>query len=168
MFPTPAQVPSFAAAELPATVPSADYEACPVTDIVRILGDKWTLLVIARLARRPYHYNELHRSIEDVSRRMLTRTLRILEADGLVDRTAYPTAPPTVRYSLTPLGETLLDPLSAIAGWAVDHAGDIAAARLAHSGTAAETTEETPDAQVRELSHRFADRHRTLIDRLAD
>ena len=78
MFPTPAQAPSFATAELPATVPSADYQACPVTDIVRILGDKWTLLVIALLARRPYHYNELHRSIEDISRRMLTRTLRAL------------------------------------------------------------------------------------------
>lgn len=168
MFPTPAQASSFTAAELPATVPSADYLACPVTDIVRLLGDKWTLLVIALLARRPYHYNELHRSIEDISRRMLTRTLRTLEADGLVDRAVHPTVPPTVRYSLTPLGETLLDPLSAIAVWAVDHAGDMAAARQAHTGTAAETMEETSDAQVRELSHRFADQHRTLIDRLAD
>ena len=168
MFPTPAQAPSFATAELPATVPSADYRACPVTDIVRILGDKWTLLVIALLARRPYHYNELHRSIEGISRRMLTRTLRTLQADGLVDRTVRPTVPPTVRYSLTPLGETLLDPLSAIAAWAVDHAGDIAAARQAHTGTAEETTEEVPDVQVGELSHRFADRHRTLLDRLTD
>ncbi|WP_280456451.1 winged helix-turn-helix transcriptional regulator [Nocardia carnea] len=137
MFPIPAQAPSFATAELPATVPSADYQACPVTDIVRLLGDKWTLLVIALLARRPYHYNELHRSIEGISRRMLTRTLRTLEADGLVDRAAHPTVPPTVRYSLTPLGETLPGPLSAVATWAVDHADDIAAARLTHTGKAA-------------------------------
>ncbi|WP_280420913.1 winged helix-turn-helix transcriptional regulator [Nocardia carnea] len=147
MFPTPAQAPSFAAAELPATVPSADYQACPVTDIVRILGDKWTLLVLALLARRPYHYNELHRSIEGISRRMLTRTLRSLEADGLVDRKVHPTVPPTVRYSLTSLGETLLDPLSALADWAVNHASDIAAARLAHARTADATTEETPMAR---------------------
>ncbi|MGI5221701.1 winged helix-turn-helix transcriptional regulator [Nocardia sp. CA-290969] len=168
MFPTPAQASSFAAAELPAPVPSADYQACPVTDIVRLLGDKWTLLVIALLARRPYHYNELHRSIEAISRRMLTRTLRSLETDGLVDRKVHPTVPPTVEYSLTPLGETLLEPLTAIAGWAVEHAGDIAAARLARAGSAEETRDETADARVRELSHRFTDRHRSLLDRLAD
>ncbi|MFI5715318.1 winged helix-turn-helix transcriptional regulator [Nocardia sp. NPDC051750] len=131
MFPTPAQAPSFAAAELPAPVPSADYQACPVTEIAKLLGDKWTLLVIALLARRPYHYNELHRSIEDLSRRMLTRTLRSLEADGLVDRTVHPTIPPTVEYTLTPLGESLLHPLSTLADWAVDHAGEIGAARAA-------------------------------------
>lgn len=131
MFPTPAQASPFAAAELPAPVPSTDYQACPVTDIVRLLGDKWTLLVIALLARRPYHYNELHRSIEDISRRMLTRTLRTLETDGLVARKVHPTVPPTVEYSLTPLGETLLSPLATLADWAVNHAGDVAVARRA-------------------------------------
>ncbi|WP_328390436.1 winged helix-turn-helix transcriptional regulator [Nocardia sp. NBC_00416] len=129
MFLAPTQVPSFATADLPAPVPSAEYRACPVTDIVRLLGDKWTLLVLALLARRRYHYNELHRAIEGISRRMLTRTLRSLESDGLIDRTVHPTVPPVVEYGLTPLGETLLDPLSALAGWAVDNAGDIATAR---------------------------------------
>ena len=85
--------------------------------------------MIALLARRPYHYNELHRSIEGLSRRMLTRTLRRLETDGLVDRTVHPAVPPTVEYRLTPLGETLLHPLSVLADWAVDHAGDITEAR---------------------------------------
>lgn len=129
MFPPPAQAPAFGTAELPATVPGADYRACPVTDLVDLLGNKWTLLVIALLARRPYHYNELHRSIEGLSRRMLTRTLRRLETDGFVDRTVHPAVPPTVEYRLTPLGETLLHPLSVLADWAVDHAGDISEAR---------------------------------------
>jgi DNA-binding HxlR family transcriptional regulator len=71
-----------------------------------------------RTAGRPYHYNELHRSIEGISRRMLTLTLRNLERDGLVTRTVFPTIPPKVEYELTALGRSLLVPVSGIGLWA--------------------------------------------------
>ncbi|WP_063060366.1 winged helix-turn-helix transcriptional regulator [Nocardia sienata] len=127
-------VPSIVAAALPAPVPVAEYEACPVSGLISRIGDKWVLLVITLLAERRYRYNELHRSIEGISQRMLTRTLRALEDDGLIDRVVYPTVPPAVEYGLTQLGETLLVPLSALADWAVDHAADITAARSDRPG----------------------------------
>ncbi|WP_051571397.1 winged helix-turn-helix transcriptional regulator [Cryptosporangium arvum] len=114
---------------LPTPVPAAEYEACPVTDVLRRLSDKWTLLVLTLLGQRPYHYNELHRAIEGVSRRMLTRTLRALETDGLVAREVFPTVPPTVEYRLTPLGVSFLGPIGSVAQWAVAHGAEIDAAR---------------------------------------
>ena len=137
MSSTHTYVPSIAAAELPTPVPMAEHEVCPVSELMGRIGDKWVLLVIARLAEHRYRYNELHRSIEGISQRMLTRTLRALEDDGLIDRVVYPTVPPAVEYGLTPLGETLLVPLSTLADWAVDHAGDITAARAAPAGARA-------------------------------
>ncbi|MGV9638208.1 winged helix-turn-helix transcriptional regulator [Nocardia rhamnosiphila] len=134
MSSTHTDVPSIAAAALPTPVPVAEYEACPVSGLMGRIGDKWVLLVIALLAERRHRYNELHRSIEGISQRMLTRTLRALEDDGLIDRVVYPTVPPAVEYGLTPLGETLLVPLSALADWAVDHAVDITAARSDRTG----------------------------------
>ncbi|MEV0363437.1 winged helix-turn-helix transcriptional regulator [Nocardia fusca] len=134
MSSTHTDVPSLAAAELPTPVPLAEHELCPVSGLMSRIGDKWSLLVIALLAARRYRYNELHRSIEGISQRMLTRTLRALEDDGLIDRVVYPTVPPAVEYGLTPLGETLLVPLSALADWAVDHAVDITAARADRTG----------------------------------
>jgi DNA-binding HxlR family transcriptional regulator len=120
---------------LPSPVPADEYEACPVTDVLRRVGDKWSVLVIVLLGKRPYRFNELHRGIETISQRMLTRTLRGLETDGLVHREVFPTVPPSVEYSLTRLGETLLVPLSALADWAVEHRPEIATAR-ASSGSA--------------------------------
>ncbi|MET0135253.1 MAG: helix-turn-helix domain-containing protein [Kibdelosporangium sp.] len=114
---------------LPTPVPVDEYEACPVGDVLRRVGDKWSVLVIVLLGRRRHRFNELHRSIEGISQRMLTRTLRGLEHDGLVEREVHPTVPPSVEYGLTPLGETLLHPLSALAEWAMEHGGEIAKAR---------------------------------------
>jgi DNA-binding HxlR family transcriptional regulator len=107
-------------------VDEASHAACPVTDVLRRVGDKWSVLVLTLLGRRPYRYNDLHRSIEGISQRMLTRTLTSLVAGGLVSRTVFPTVPPTVEYRLTPLGESLLVPLSALADWAVGHEDEIA------------------------------------------
>lgn len=118
-------------AELPNPVPAAEYERCPVTDVLRRIGDKWTVLVIVLLGKRAHRFGELHRGIETISQRMLTRTLRGLEHDGLVHREVYPTNPPSVEYSLTALGRSLLGPLSALADWAVEHQLQIAAARAA-------------------------------------
>lgn len=129
---THTEVPVLVSAPLPDPVPAEEYERCPVTDVLRRVGDKWSILVIVLLGKRPYRFNELHRGIEGISQRMLTRTLRGLEADGLVHREVFPTNPPSVEYRLTPLGRTLLDPLSALAEWAVEHAGDIAASRSSY------------------------------------
>lgn len=122
-------VPSMVATPLPTPVPAAEHEMCPVTDVLRRVGDKWSVLVIVLLGQRKYRFNELHRAVEGISQRMLTRTLRSLEHDGLVGREVYPTVPPSVEYRLTPLGETLLHPLSALADWAVAHGEEIALSR---------------------------------------
>ncbi|MEU8341939.1 transcriptional regulator, HxlR family [Actinomadura meyerae] len=122
-------VPSVLAHELPRPVPTDELAACPVGNVFRRLGDKWSMLLVVMLGGRPHRYNELHRAIEGISQRMLTRTLRGLEADGLVRRDVHPTVPPSVEYSLTPLGRTLLEPLSALADWAVAHEPEMREAR---------------------------------------
>jgi DNA-binding HxlR family transcriptional regulator len=86
------------------------------------------------LGSRPYRFNELHRNIQGISQRMLTRTLRALEQDGIVQRSVFPTVPVSVEYSVTDLGRSLLVPLSAVADWAVDHHAEIAAARQSAPG----------------------------------
>jgi DNA-binding HxlR family transcriptional regulator len=131
MSPTNTDVPSLVGGFLPTPVPVAEYDRCPVTEILRLIGDRWSLVTLALLGRKTYRFNELHRSIEGISQRMLTRTLRNLEASGLVRRTVHPTTPPTVDYRLTPLGVSLLPPLSALADWAVRHGPELAAARRA-------------------------------------
>ncbi|MCS7476063.1 winged helix-turn-helix transcriptional regulator [Umezawaea endophytica] len=108
-------------------VPLAEHRACPVTDVLNRVGDRWSVVVIVLLGGKPFRFNELHRSIEGISQRMLTRTLRGLEHEGLVSREVFPTNPPGVEYALTALGESLLVPLSALARWAVEHHGELAA-----------------------------------------
>ncbi|WP_052850514.1 winged helix-turn-helix transcriptional regulator [Streptomyces avicenniae] len=122
-------VPSVLTHELPRPVPADELAECPVGDVFRRLGDKWSLLLIVLLGQRPHRYNELRRSVEGISQRMLTRTLRTLETDGLVRREVHPTVPPGVEYSLTPLGRSLLGPLSGLADWAVDHHEEMDRAR---------------------------------------
>ena len=95
-----------------------DAAACPVRNVLDRVGDKWTLLVIMALAARPHRFSELHRAVPDISKRMLTETLRDLERDGLADREVFPTKPPQVRYSLSPLGRSVLQPLAGLVAWA--------------------------------------------------
>jgi DNA-binding HxlR family transcriptional regulator len=102
-----------------------------VREVLNRVGDKWSVLVIALLGGGTMRFTELQRTIEGISQRMLTLTLRQLERDGLIDRTVYPTVPPRVEYALTPLGRTLLEPVMALATWAEEHRHDIEAARLA-------------------------------------
>lgn len=104
---------------LPAKVPAGEYEDCPVTQAVQMLGDKWTLLIVMMLAERPHRYNELRRRVEGISQRMLTRTLRVLEEEGIVTRTVFPTVPPGVEYALSDRGRELLVPLSGLADWVI-------------------------------------------------
>jgi len=93
------------------------------------VGDKWSVQIVDLLGEGPMRFSELRRSIEGISQRMLTLTLRGLERDGLVTRTVFPEIPPRVDYELTKLGKTLLDPISALAEWAAEHRTSIHEAR---------------------------------------
>jgi DNA-binding HxlR family transcriptional regulator len=105
-------------------------EICPVRDVLSRLGDKWTLLTLVSLdANGTIRFGDLQRSIGDISGRMLTVTLRSLEADGLVSRTIYPQVPPRVEYSLSPLGRSLIPHLNPLVGWALENMKGITAAR---------------------------------------
>jgi len=106
-----------------------DASQCPVRNVLDQLGDKWSVLIITALAHRPYRFGELKREISDISQRMLTQTLRDLQADGLVERTVFPTTPPSVEYKLSPMGKSFLVPLSAMVDWAFEHFPAIRVAR---------------------------------------
>lgn len=94
-----------------------------------LVSDKWVVAVLYVLSRGTKRYGELQREIGEVSQRMLTRTLRDLEYNGLVQRKVYPTVPPMVEYSLTPLGETLVEPLKILCQWSIEHFHEVEAAR---------------------------------------
>ena len=102
----------------------------PVRDVLDRIGDKWSILMIMTLAMRPQRFSELHRAIRDISKRMLTQTLRDLERDGLITRRVFPTKPPSVEYCLSPLGQSLLDPMASLVDWADRRYSDIHAARV--------------------------------------
>ena len=96
------------------------------------VGDKWSVLVIGVLAGSgPLRFLALHQRVPGISQRMLTLTLRHLERDGLLSRTAYAEVPPRVEYQLTPLGESLRAVVTALAQWAADHDDEIKTARRA-------------------------------------
>jgi DNA-binding HxlR family transcriptional regulator len=88
-----------------------------VSEVLARVGDKWTVLVVSTLGEGPKRFNELRRALGSISQRMLTLTLRGLERDGLLTRTAFPTIPPRVDYELTKLGRSLLEPVSALERW---------------------------------------------------
>jgi DNA-binding HxlR family transcriptional regulator len=107
-----------------------------VVQVLDRIGDKWTVMVVDALQHGPVRFNALMRSIAGVSHRMLTLTLRSLEADGLVKRTAYTTIPPRVEYELTELGRSLIEPLAALATWVKMNRAAIDTARLTYESQA--------------------------------
>ena len=111
-------------------LPSTE-ECVSINEVLTRVGDKWSLQVISRLGEGTLRFTELKRSVDGISQRMLTLTLRQLERDGLVERTVYPTVPPKVEYSLTDLGRTIRIPVTALANWALTYRLDIQAAREA-------------------------------------
>lgn len=110
--------------------------SCPVREVLDIVGDTWSLLVIINLQARPLRFNALKRSIEGISQRMLTVTLRSLERDGLVRRTVRPTMPPEVEYALTELGRSIAVPIGALGTWASQNRDLMRNARKRFDGTA--------------------------------
>ncbi|MGN6238592.1 MAG: winged helix-turn-helix transcriptional regulator [Cellulosimicrobium cellulans] len=107
-------------------------EDCEVRQILDRIADKWSLLAIALLDRRVMRFTELKREIDGISQRMLSRTLRQLERDGIVERTVYPTVPPRVDYALTEMGRSLHATTKALVVWTEAHQERIAAARSAY------------------------------------
>jgi DNA-binding HxlR family transcriptional regulator len=98
-------------------------------EVLNLVGDKWSVLVVSLLGGGTHRFSELRRTVDGISQRMLTLTLRNLERDGLVTRTVFPTIPPRVDYALTPLGRTLLQPVRGLLAWAEHHREDMQAAR---------------------------------------
>jgi DNA-binding HxlR family transcriptional regulator len=127
-------------------------EDCEVRQILDRIADKWSLLVIALLDRRSLRFTELKRAVDGVSQRMLARTLRQLERDGLVRRTVHAAVPPRVDYELTPLGATLHTTIRTLVDWTESHQNEIAAARAAYD---VRETEERA-AQEQEAARRDA------------
>jgi len=106
---------------------------CPVRDLLDRIGDKWSVMVVLRLGRRTERFRALLRAVDGISQRMLTVTLRGLERDGLVHREVFDTRPPSVAYSLTPLGASLMVHISALANWAMENETEVKAAQSAYS-----------------------------------
>ena len=109
--------------------PSAE---CPIRNVLCRFGEKWPMLVLVTLAARgTMRFNELQKSIGDISQRVLSGTLRTLVEDGLGERIAYPEVPPRVEYRLTPRGERLVPTIDGVVGWALCHLDEIRARRTA-------------------------------------
>ena len=115
----------------PTPQPGIEHSTClAMTDILNRIGDKWTVMVVGMLSRNgTMRFNELKRTINGVSQRMLTLTLRNLERDGLVTRTIFPEIPPRVEYSLTELGRTLKKPIDSLWAWSEVHGAAVGEAR---------------------------------------
>ncbi len=132
-----AQTIALLASARPVFVPEASdctAAGCPLRDILDRVGDKWSVLVVVLLGEGTRRFSDLRRSVDGISQRMLTHTLRQLERDGLISRTVYPSVPLRVEYTLTPLGQTLLEPLAALACWAEKHRPEVLEARVAYDG----------------------------------
>lgn len=107
-----------------------------ISDLLARIGDKWSLLIVSTLGAGSLRFNELRRHIGDISQKMLSSTLKVLERDGLVSRTVIASVPPQVDYALTDLGRELLQPVSALAEWTAANTSRIMAARAEYDSRA--------------------------------
>jgi DNA-binding HxlR family transcriptional regulator len=94
---------------------------CPVATTVQLIGSKWKLLIIRNLLQRPWRFNELRRTLPGISQKVLTDSLRSMEADGIVTRTVYPEVPPRVEYCLSELGETMRPIIKSMEAWGIEY-----------------------------------------------
>lgn len=113
----------------PANVYASD---CASRQVLDFISDKWTPLIMLLLEDEPKRFSVLRRTIDGISQKMLTQTLRHMERNGLVSRTVYPEVPPRVEYELTPLGKTLCAPMQMIVNWAETHIDAVNAAQTAY------------------------------------
>ena len=98
-----------------------ELPACPVATTVSLIGSKWKLLIIRNLIKRPWRFNELMKSIDGISQKVLTASLKSMVDDGLVIKTSYPEVPPHVEYSLSPLGESMKPMIQVMEQWGKDY-----------------------------------------------
>ncbi|MGW2650692.1 winged helix-turn-helix transcriptional regulator [Streptomyces sp. NPDC001393] len=110
--------------------------ACPSRQILDVLANKWTMLVMGALSGGPMRFGELRRRLDGITQKMLTQTLRTLERDGLVTRTVYPTIPPKVEYAATDLGESVTALMHAIRAWSEENINAVLDARDAYDARA--------------------------------
>ena len=103
-------------------------QGCPSRRLLDRIGDRWTVLVVGALTDGPRRFSVIRRTVEGVSQKMLTQTLRGLERDGLVTRTVYAEVPPRVEYELTAAGRSLQEPLKALERWSIEHFGEVSEA----------------------------------------
>ena len=90
---------------------------CPVATTVALIGSKWKLLILRNLLARPWRFNELKRDLAGISQKVLTDSLRSMEADGIITRTVYPEVPPRVEYALSELGESMRPVIKSMEEW---------------------------------------------------
>ena len=98
-----------------------ELPACPVATTVQMIGSKWKLLIMRNLLQRPWRFNELKKDLEGISQKVLTDSLRSMEADGIITRTVYPEVPPRVEYALSDLGESMRPILDAMEIWGTEY-----------------------------------------------
>jgi DNA-binding HxlR family transcriptional regulator len=109
---------------------------CPSRQVLDRIGDRWSVLVVSLLGDGPRRYGQLSATIQGISQKMLTQTLRGLERDGLVTRTVHATVPPRVDYELTDLGESLLTTIRPLTLWATSHIPQVLKARETYDARA--------------------------------
>ena len=114
------------------TVTTQQARACTVREALDRVGGKWSIGILIAASQGPIRFTELERQVEGISRRMLTLTLRNLERDGLLHRHVYPTVPPKVEYTATPMALELYESLVALTEWAERHRESISSARIAY------------------------------------
>src|SRR4051794_37995566 len=112
--------------------------ACPSRQILDVLANKWTMLIMGALSGGPMRFGELRRRLDGITQKMLTQTLRALERDGLISRTIYPTSPPRVEYAITELGQSVTALLQAIRSWSEENINAVLDARDAYDTRAAQ------------------------------
>lgn len=114
---------------------------CPIRDVLDRCGDRWSILVLHSLESGTLRFTVLKKTIGDISQRMLAKTLRRLQEDGFVSRKVYPTIPPQVDYSLTPLGQSLMEQIGNLASWAATHHDHVRKARAVYKAENAEESD---------------------------
>ena len=102
-----------------------EMPVCPVATTVSLIGSKWKLLILRNLLAGPWRFNELKKDLDGVSQKVLTDSLRSMEADGIITRTVYPEVPPRVEYALSELGESMRPIIRAMEAWGIEYKKNI-------------------------------------------
>ena len=111
----------FDVTEVPMKTKAELLPECPVATTVQLIGNKWKLLILRNLLARPWRFNELQKSLDGISQKVLTDSLRAMEADGIITRTVFPEVPPRVEYALSELGESMRPILEAMETWGKEY-----------------------------------------------